>query len=187
MRGGGQRPGAKLHTRPGLNLPQSTPPPPRDTEPHTRERAPRPSHCPTVLYHSAEDLRPRAGRGARNSDSHSWAPQPPRPGPAWTTQINQTQTARPASRAPPRLLCQGPERAPRAATPFSRRDDAARRNWAAGQGAAPTSPGSKCRPGPHGSRPPSLHRATYRGRRDPAAISRAATELERRRPARLPA
>lgn len=26
MRGGGQRPGAKLHTRPGLNLPQSTPP-----------------------------------------------------------------------------------------------------------------------------------------------------------------
>lgn len=70
MRGGGQRPGAKSHTRPGLNLPQSTPPPPRDTEPHTRERAPRPSYRPTVLYHSAEDLRPRAGGPATPTRTH---------------------------------------------------------------------------------------------------------------------
>lgn len=78
----------------------------------------------------------RGWLGAPNSRlPFEGTPRPPRPGPYNQPVIRRKPDAdhlpaRP--RAPPRPLCLGPERAPRAATPFSRRDCAARWNWAAG-------------------------------------------------------
>lgn len=130
MRAGGNAQ-ALSHTRDWGWIFPKPPPTPQDICSHTRE--PTPSH----VYHkcfttSAEDVRPRPAGPATPTalkGFHS-LPGPDQPGRHDSTR--RRPPARRASRAPPRPLCPGPERAQRAATPFSRRDNTARRNWAAG-------------------------------------------------------
>lgn len=182
----GQRPGSTPGCGWGWFLPE---------DPHEIFARTPANSCPgpVTSYHKCQDLRSRAGRPptpTRTQGLHS-LPYPDQTGPQKPTSDSAETRRRPAAR-PPRL-------ARFSATPLS---------WAGkgptgrdaifsarlrcslelgcGHGAALPCPDSKRRPSPPGSRPPSLHRATYRGLRDPAAISRAATDLERR-PARLPA